>query len=145
MKLRATTTLSLALVVGAANVLAQQTHQNAERERTITHYAIWSLNLSRPQQLGIAIGHVFALPNHPFVLSHHGPDGDGIVTEAEVATGGFKTAVGLHRGAGMGSLAARIVALRTWATREACLGIAPSSGRNGAVQLGRAADEPLNA
>jgi hypothetical protein len=102
-----------ALLFGAS-ALAQQADRPANGEETITGYEEWAINLSRPQQIGIAVGHVFSLPHHRMTLRKHGPEGDGLITEAELATGGIKGAIGLHRGAGMGSLSARIAALRTW-------------------------------
>ena len=112
MTLRLSTISAVICLAVTAHAPAQD---NETRTRhTITGYEVWSLNVSRPQQLGVSFGRVFALPNHPFLLAQHGPSGIGILGEAEIATGGAKLAVGLHSNAGMGSLSPRIALLRTW-------------------------------
>jgi hypothetical protein len=80
----------------------------------MTRLPYYGVSVTRPQQVGVFGGMLFAFPGRPLTAERHGPSGNGIVVEAEAALAGGRIAAGVFTTGGMTSAMARVVALRTW-------------------------------
>jgi hypothetical protein len=70
--------------------------------------------ITRPQQLGVFGGVMFALPGRPMTIEQGVFQGSGVAVEAEAALAGGKVSAGVFTVGGPLGASARVAALRTW-------------------------------